>query len=357
MQDAHPKFSFLQRRLSLTPNEQDQDAVEPEIRLTVGWPDWSDEPHQYRMMNIGESMWSMQERYLHRWYEWLNEFRLRALTCPKDKFPAISGIAREMQTILNFQYKGGIWIEDACRGLAWHLVRYARHVPDRAPSWSWAAWDESPHTFPNLPDGRLERLSPDYGPLSEFPQAQVIADLEIHQDEDPFLEIHPPGYLLIKARTVPLALWQTDTTPHINNPGKYKTRLIESHDSIAKDELICEFDSPGQDGVRTQADLDGLTLLELGTWNGRLDEIEEFIDRTYEELRTGPPSGTIHDYDTISNWTSSHTIEQTKHRYIVIALILKPTGTPGMFRREGIAEFTYSESLLENWQMTDVVLE
>jgi hypothetical protein len=78
----------------------------------------------------------------------------RELTNPRDKFPALSGIASLFQEKTEDQYLAGLWKRDLGHGLLWRLGD--RSGPgnikwevfrDRAPSWSWARWDGSV-TFP-----------------------------------------------------------------------------------------------------------------------------------------------------------------------------------------------------------------
>lgn len=90
-----------------------------------------------------------------QWYEAVERFSVRKLTFSRDKLPALSGIARQCQTQLHpsdeteprrQEYLAGLWRGDLHRGLLWRCS-YARSTvipqPQRAPSWSWAAFDGS----------------------------------------------------------------------------------------------------------------------------------------------------------------------------------------------------------------------
>ncbi|KAF2492606.1 HET-domain-containing protein, partial [Lophium mytilinum] len=75
-----------------------------------------------------------------RWYKIVENFMNRNLTFPEDRFPAISGIAREVCDHTGYTYKAGLWEEDILTGLLWWA--YGDGVPStqyRAPSWSWAS--------------------------------------------------------------------------------------------------------------------------------------------------------------------------------------------------------------------------
>jgi Heterokaryon incompatibility protein (HET) len=100
------------------------------------------EDHQkiYDPRNFRRHDMSDNRRLLTFWYEILNKYYPRSLTFERDKFPAISGIAREIAALTNYSYKAGIWQEDAHLGLLWSSTgsskRTSRYI---APSWSWAS--------------------------------------------------------------------------------------------------------------------------------------------------------------------------------------------------------------------------
>ncbi|OCL01851.1 HET-domain-containing protein, partial [Glonium stellatum] len=79
-----------------------------------------------------------------RWYHMVENYTSRNLTYSSDKFPAISGLARETQKMTSDEYLAGLWRNDLTTGLMWvpkekrKLDRASRY---RAPSWSWAALD------------------------------------------------------------------------------------------------------------------------------------------------------------------------------------------------------------------------
>jgi hypothetical protein len=90
----------------------------------------------------------------HRLYTWwsrvLADYSRRELTYASDKLPAISGLAKEVNTILQSltnrddTYVAGIWTGALTDGLLWMPEDpYAMRDPGfyRAPSWSWARWD------------------------------------------------------------------------------------------------------------------------------------------------------------------------------------------------------------------------
>lgn len=81
-----------------------------------------------------------------RWYDLVESFTKRNLTNPKDKFPAISGIAmRYRRCRPNDEYLAGLWRDTFARDLAWRTPVYlfevekSLHDSKIAPSWSWAS--------------------------------------------------------------------------------------------------------------------------------------------------------------------------------------------------------------------------
>lgn len=92
------------------------------------------------------------------WYNIAGNFSRRELTNPKDKLPAISGVAQKFGSLLGFRnedYLAGIWRNTLLMGLLWTVgsVQWEPHPdlvnrvrrPGRAPSWSWASMDGEIH--------------------------------------------------------------------------------------------------------------------------------------------------------------------------------------------------------------------
>lgn len=82
---------------------------------------------------LPENEWSQ----LMWFYDRLGDFILRKLTFPKDKLPAILGLANAFSERTGYTFKCGIWLEDFRRSLLWRgsiSQDYLAHYP----SWSWA---------------------------------------------------------------------------------------------------------------------------------------------------------------------------------------------------------------------------
>lgn len=100
---------------------------------------------------------SVQEDPFRFWAEMVPFYSQRALTFPKDKLPAISGLARQVQRLTSADYIAGIWLQDLKRSLNWKLQDDVTTCPPtyRAPSFSWASIDSPvliPTTTDTLPD-------------------------------------------------------------------------------------------------------------------------------------------------------------------------------------------------------------
>lgn len=88
---------------------------------------------------------------LDRWYCDLisNGYSGRALTKPSDILPAISALARAIQTELKSEYLAGLWRDHIHLGLAWersvayqlgHTESSFKRLDNSCPSWSWASY-------------------------------------------------------------------------------------------------------------------------------------------------------------------------------------------------------------------------
>ncbi|KAI9934626.1 hypothetical protein MW887_000242 [Aspergillus wentii] len=82
------------------------------------------------------------------WWEFVEAYAVRDLTCISDKLPAMSGIANMMSQKTGDDYLGGLWRSSLITDLAWssYMNWYGRekptYIPPReyiAPSWSWAS--------------------------------------------------------------------------------------------------------------------------------------------------------------------------------------------------------------------------
>lgn len=80
---------------------------------------------------------------LEQWTVIVQEYSCGKLSETKDKLPALSGMASEMQLASKDTYLAGLWREHLLFGLCWRVQNPhpERPKPYRAPSWSWASLD------------------------------------------------------------------------------------------------------------------------------------------------------------------------------------------------------------------------
>ncbi|KAI1200918.1 hypothetical protein F5X97DRAFT_291646, partial [Nemania serpens] len=76
-----------------------------------------------------------------RWHEIVEEYTHLALTFEKDKFPALSGVAKQMQRVRDVKYIAGLWKDSLIDDLLWRTFSLSaeRASKWRAPTWSWAS--------------------------------------------------------------------------------------------------------------------------------------------------------------------------------------------------------------------------
>ncbi|EQB43784.1 hypothetical protein CGLO_17520 [Colletotrichum gloeosporioides Cg-14] len=126
---------------------------------------------------------------LSHWYDLVEVYSGRKLSHRADRFPAISGIAREFAALLEDDYISGLWRSDLARGLMWFPTLMEGDVVfghKSGPSWSWASfegrasWMQQRHTHWRQ-NQDFEILGDDIQPVSEVePFGEVkVAELRI----------------------------------------------------------------------------------------------------------------------------------------------------------------------------------
>jgi hypothetical protein len=97
---------------------------------------------RHRQNDIGQGVNRLQ--IYSEWYRIVSEYSERGLTYPKDKLPALSGVAQKLADYLGDQYLVGLWRGDLYRGMMWAPMwnnEIKRAEICRAPSWSWSSVD------------------------------------------------------------------------------------------------------------------------------------------------------------------------------------------------------------------------
>jgi hypothetical protein len=85
-------------------------------------------------------------RLMERWHLIVEEYSKLSLSYKKDIFPALSGVARQMQPCRQDSYLAGLWRKSLLHDLCWTRYVLDENKPPRrrrrtwrAPTWSWAS--------------------------------------------------------------------------------------------------------------------------------------------------------------------------------------------------------------------------
>ncbi|KAJ5011182.1 hypothetical protein K4K57_006114 [Colletotrichum sp. SAR 10_99] len=125
---------------------------------------------------------------LSHWYDLVEVYSGRKLSHRADRFPAISGIAREFAALLEDQYICGLWRSDLARGLMWFPTLMESDAVlgyKSGPSWSWASfegrasWMQQRHTHWRQ-NQDFEVLGDDIQPVSEVEPFGEVKVAELH---------------------------------------------------------------------------------------------------------------------------------------------------------------------------------
>ena len=149
---------------------------------------------------------------LIRWYQIITQYSKLNITYTMDIFPAISGIARRIQTVTGFEYFAGIWRQDINAGLLWHKndrCTVSEHYT--APSWSWAAMPGPvAMLFP------LQILQQPTYPVDHILDATIIQCQVALSSDDPLGPISS-GNLLVRGITKPIWYKSSHGDPPFND--------------------------------------------------------------------------------------------------------------------------------------------
>ncbi|KAF2676331.1 HET-domain-containing protein [Lentithecium fluviatile CBS 122367] len=118
------------------------------------------------------------ERQMYdQWYKLVSTYMSCQLTYEDDTLPAISGLAKRFNKILNDEYLAGLWKQDLPLALLWFRKTSPKGKLKRtAPSWSWAStrWEidhvfrlESPTIVAEIIEAKIEYQGADiYGKVT-----------------------------------------------------------------------------------------------------------------------------------------------------------------------------------------------
>ncbi|KAF2006123.1 HET-domain-containing protein, partial [Amniculicola lignicola CBS 123094] len=85
------------------------------------------------------------EVYRNAWRNMIQEYSQLKFTFVKDKFPALAGLAKQMQKYRQSDYYAGLWVDSFIGDLLWEAQNrlseqvQPRELDNKAPTWSWAS--------------------------------------------------------------------------------------------------------------------------------------------------------------------------------------------------------------------------
>ncbi|KAG4441301.1 hypothetical protein IFR05_003229 [Cadophora sp. M221] len=279
---------------------------------------------------------------LDHWYLVVNEYVKRSLTVEQDRFPALYGIARQIERRTGYKYKAGMWLEDIHVGLMWTTNGTGLKRKNIAcPSWSWAG---VVFPGPGKSDLPYDMWS---GPRSLTKMARTTS---IHSKS--LIEDITPGKLDknatgdVKSGTLTIRgnfQTATDWLSRHSLPLLYKKgqrfdlsdlTVVRAYTYPFTDSprIICELDYhqhwPDNWTDENRENFErGIAFLQIYRLAGHKDQDNYFDNRNYENMR------------------------------IAYALILEPTDKEGQYRRRGMAEIPCEQEMADaGWEVRSVEL-
>lgn len=259
----------------------------------------------------------------------------------QDGFPALSGIARQIEKRTRYHYKAGMWAEDLHVGLLWSSNGTGRKRENiECPSWSWASV-----VFPG-PDMSHCPYNVWFGPRSltkkAFPafisNKALIKNVDLETNGGDIYGVIRSGTLTIEGNFQS----RTDWLSRHSHPLLYKRGERFDLSDLTKPRpganpfmnsphILCELDYheewPDNWTTENQAQFEtGVAFLQIYRLYGRED------DEGY--------SGYYRGYEKLG---------------IAYALILESAGNEGEYRRRGIAEIPCEEGMADDGWAVRVV--
>jgi hypothetical protein len=211
-----------------------------------------------------------------RWHEIVEEFSQLGFTKARDKFPALSGIAEQINQFHNGTYLAGLWRDTLITDLLWYRLDPSTASSTekwRAPSWSWASMDgpvkffDSPHFLesPNLSKstGITQSLK---GVFLE------IKDASTHLVSDnPFGEV-TSAHIRITGFLVPVRVFDARSTSSRSlgrrlrqgrlRPGQYEFRFEGGDDGLISYIFSADYDLRSHDNNFNESNYAVLSLAQ-----------------------------------------------------------------------------------------------
>ena len=134
------------------------------------------------------------------WNLIVREYTRMALTFGSDKLPALSGVAKYLQSKLGGTYLAGLWKENILFQLSWRInardTLNSRLSEYRAPTWSWASIDGPIEIYlPMESNERLDHLHRDTSMYETY--TKVLDARTVCNTDDRFGSVSD-GFLLVE---------------------------------------------------------------------------------------------------------------------------------------------------------------
>jgi hypothetical protein len=280
---------------------------------------------------------------IYRWYSIVQSYVHRGITFESDALPAISALAKEVQSLTRNTYAGGIWIEDFTKGVIWTSFGAAKATQQyRAPSWSWAALK-----FPREDSRSSGMFYAKFLEDTNISKTRKAKLLEWHIDTvdgDPFGRLKS-GYLRIRGASLPASQWQGKAPPYFNQKDlvSYKSWRNEMDQPLPA-QLVCCLDITPKRLFKhwsntVKIGASGLTKLE--------GEGDDYL------LNSNVAQAQVLDVILLQIATISD--QHLKH--VSIALMLRANEDGTTYRRVGIAEVPNHEDLADvGWEIRDFTI-
>jgi hypothetical protein len=248
-----------------------------------------------------------------RWLSIVTDYMHRAITYESDRFPAISGIAKEIHLQTNMVYKAGIWIADLHRSLLWTALGAGlKHSSYVAPSWSWACLGRLDGHYNSWLNSEAEQWS-----IEECEFKSTLIDYEVIPLHDDIYGKLKSGRLDLQGPWIPATQLLGSQEPYLNS---YWRDCYKWYGAVHEEEwpeydgqIFCDFDILLPDANLSRTAFAGISFLQI---------------LSKEEVQL---SGTIE---------------------VVYVLMLAPTEQDGVFRRVGRAEIPTTHSPVDNIWVT-----
>jgi hypothetical protein len=280
---------------------------------------------------------------LLRWYNILHEYGNRQLTKDKDKFPAISGIARETHRLTGLTYRAGLWEEDMHRGLLWSACGGAeRSMRSSSPSWSWGSMRfDLPQIY------RIGRLFDLMQSKHDGHDAQIEACHISLEGADQYGQVQS-GRLMITGLCQSITSLSMISKPHLLLPGLshgYWKLELGGERPFSLLHTLCDID----DFALRCRDLNLGLSLDYQEREGNGLWAEHYPQYSFDQLRIPPEA----IYLQIAKWSGKYADPEGT----IYSLVLEPTGEDGVYRRIGRAQIPQQDGIAKiGWKVETVVI-